>query len=63
MPQYYQRTMSSREKNKYTKTRFHFIYELVMNGEMDLQFCKSQDQLENIFTKPLAQDNFQFLKK
>ena len=34
-----------------------------MNGEIFVQFCKSQDQLAYIFTKPLALDNFEFLRQ
>ena len=42
------------QKNKHIDTRYHFIRELVNNGEIYLKFCKSKDQLVDIFTKPLA---------
>ena len=48
------------KKSKHIDTQFHSIRELVMNGEISIQFCKTQDQLENIFTKPLAWDTFKF---
>jgi hypothetical protein len=45
---------------KHIDTRYHFIRELVNNGEIYLEFCKSKDQLADIFTKPLARDVFEF---
>ena len=49
------------KKTKHIDTRFHFIRELVNNKEICLEFCKSKDQLADIFTKPLANDTFQYL--
>jgi hypothetical protein len=48
------------EKRKHIDTRFHFIRELVNNGDIFLKFCCSKDQLADIFTKPLGRDVFQF---
>ena len=48
------------EKRKHIDTRFHFIRELVNNGDIFLKFCGSKDQLADIFTKPLGRDVFQF---
>ena len=56
-------TPTFHRKSKHTDTKFHFIRELLMNGEISLQFCKSQDQLADIFTKSLARDSFEFLKQ
>jgi hypothetical protein len=47
-------------KRKHIDTRFHFIRELVNNGDIILKFCGSQDKLAHIFTKPLGRDVFQF---
>lgn len=51
------------KKIKHIDTRFHFIRELVQNGEISLDFCGSRDQLENIFTKPLGKNIFEFQRK
>ena len=48
------------QKRKHIGTRYHFIRELVSNGEVHLKPCKSSDQLANIFTKPLVIDLFDF---
>jgi hypothetical protein len=48
------------KKNKYIDTLFHFIRELVNNGDITLQFCGLRDQLADIFTKPLGKSVFDF---
>jgi hypothetical protein len=42
------------KRKKHIDTRYHFIRELVNNGELILQHCKSKEQLGDIFTKDLA---------
>ena len=42
---------------KYISIRYHFIREHVMEGTIELHFV-STDQLEDIFTKPLAEAVF-----
>ena len=51
------------KKRKHIDTRFHFIRELVNNGDIALQLCGSQDQLADIFTKPLGKSVFDFQRQ
>jgi hypothetical protein len=51
------------QKRKHIDTRYHFIREFVNKGDIYLEPCKSQDQLVDIFTKPLAIDVFEFHRK
>lgn len=51
------------QKRKHIDTRYHFIRELVSNGEVHLKYCKSTDQLADIFTKSLAKDVFEFHRR
>jgi hypothetical protein len=51
------------KKSKHIDTRFHFIRELVNNGDIALQFCGSRDQLADIFTKPLGKSVFDFQRQ
>ena len=46
------------KRTKQIDTRFRFIRELVNNKEICLEFCRFEDQLADIFTKPLAKDIF-----
>ncbi|KAI5346220.1 hypothetical protein L3X38_014099 [Prunus dulcis] len=43
--------------------RFHFIRDALQNGEIDLLYCKIKGQLADIFTKSLARDRFEYLRK
>jgi hypothetical protein len=48
------------KKRNNIDTHFHFIQEIVNNGDISLQFCGSRDQLADIFTKPLPKIVFEF---
>eukprot|EP00253_Pinus_taeda_P012844 PITA_12844 len=41
------------KRTKHIDTKFHFIRELVNNGEIVLQRCRTENQLADILTKPL----------
>ena len=41
-------------KSKHIDTRYHFIRELVNDGQISLLFCGSKEQLADMFTKPLG---------
>ena len=47
---------------KHIDTRYHFVQELVNNGEISLQHCRTEDQVVDIFTKALPQEQFVFLR-
>ena len=46
------------ERSKHIDTRHHFIREHVKNKEVELISCKTNDQVADIFTKPLKGDIF-----
>ncbi|KAL2235602.1 UNVERIFIED_CONTAM: Retrovirus-related Pol polyprotein from transposon TNT 1-94 [Sesamum indicum] len=50
------------EKSKHIDTRYHFIRECISKEEVKLEYVKSQDQVANIFTKPLKSDVFKRLR-
>ena len=51
------------KRTKHIDTKFHFIRELVNNGEIVLQYCRTEDQFADILTKPLAQKSFEHFRK
>eukprot|EP00253_Pinus_taeda_P011503 PITA_11503 len=51
------------KRTKHIDTRFHYIRELVNNGEIVLEHCRTQEQVADILTKPLDQKIFEFLRK
>eukprot|EP00253_Pinus_taeda_P007207 PITA_07207 len=51
------------KRTKHIDMRFHYIRELVSNGEIALEHCRTQEQVADILTKPLDQKSFAFLRK
>jgi hypothetical protein len=51
------------KKRKHIETHYHFICELVSNGNISLQFFGSRDQLIDIFTKPWGKTVFYFQRQ
>lgn len=49
-------------KSKHIDVRFHFLRDLVNDGVIELRFCKSQDQIADIMTKPLKLEQFEKLR-
>ncbi|CAM8885291.1 unnamed protein product [Rhodiola kirilowii] len=45
-------------RTKHIKVRFHFLRDLVKEGEIDLLHCKTENQRADIMTKPLSLDLF-----
>ncbi|GJR98753.1 retrovirus-related pol polyprotein from transposon TNT 1-94 [Tanacetum coccineum] len=50
-------------RSKYIDIRHHFIKEQVENGVVELYFVRTEYQLTDIFTKPLARERLEFLIK
>ena len=51
------------KRTKHIDTKFHYIRELVNNGEIFLEHCRNQEQFVEILTKPLGHKSFEFLRK
>ena len=43
---------------KHISIRYHFISEHVMDGTVELHFVPTDQQLADIFTKPLCEESF-----
>jgi hypothetical protein len=53
----------SQGRSKHIDTRFHFIREQVTNGMVEVQYCPTEVQLADGFTKAIKLDGFEFLRK
>ncbi|KAJ4718900.1 Retrovirus-related Pol polyprotein from transposon TNT 1-94 [Melia azedarach] len=51
------------ERSKHIDVRYHFLCNLVKDGAIDLTYCKSEDQVADIFTKPLKLAAYLKLRK
>ena len=45
-------------KSKHIDIKYHFIRELVINNEIKIEYCPTNDMLADIFTKGLTADKF-----
>jgi hypothetical protein len=45
-------------KRKHIDTRYHFIHELVNNGDISLQFCGSRDQVSRYLHQTIGKNCF-----
>jgi hypothetical protein len=43
---------------KHIDVRFHFLRDLVKDGTVELMYCKSEDQIADLMTKPLKLETF-----
>lgn len=50
-------------KSKHIDVRFHFLRDLVNEGAVQLNYCGTQQQVADIFTKPLKLETFQEFRK
>lgn len=50
-------------KTKHFKINFFFLREMQKEGEVSLIYCRSEDQLAYIFTKPLLANKFKPLRQ
>jgi hypothetical protein len=53
----------SHGRSKHIDTKFHFIREQVTNGMIQVQYCPTEVQLADGFTKVVKIDRFEFLGK
>jgi len=49
-------------KTKHIEIRYHFIRDHIQKGDIEIMFVKTENQLANLFTKPLARDRFNKLR-
>lgn len=47
---------------KHIGVRFHFLRDLVNNGEISLEHCGTHEQVADIFTKPLNRETFERMR-
>jgi len=45
-------------KNEHIEIKHHFIRDHIQKGDIEIIFVKTENQLANLFTKPLACDIF-----
>ncbi|KAB2610785.1 hypothetical protein D8674_018817 [Pyrus ussuriensis x Pyrus communis] len=49
-------------RSKHIDVRYHFLRDLCKEGVIELHYCKSEDQVADLMTKPLKQPAFEKLR-
>ena len=50
-------------RTRHIAIKHHFIREAIEEGEVELNFCRSEEQRADILTKALPKEKFQFLRE
>jgi hypothetical protein len=50
-------------KSKHIPIKYHYLRDQVEKKNIKLEYVPTQEQVENIFTKPLSRDVFEYLRK
>ena len=50
-------------RSKHIETKFHFLRDQVNNGKLEVKYCKTDEQIADLLTKPLKSSSFLYLKK
>jgi hypothetical protein len=50
-------------KTKHFNIKLYFLREVQQSGEVSLVYCRSEEQLADLFTKPLPVSKFEFLRQ
>ena len=50
-------------KSKHIPIKFHYLREQVANKNIKLEHVSTQEQVADVFTKPLSKDVFEYLRK
>lgn len=50
-------------RTKHIDIRYHYIRECVQNGQIQLQYCPTDDMRADILTKPLPKQKFEYLRR
>ena len=50
-------------RTKHIEIRHHFLRDHAQKGDITLEFVSTKDQLTDIFTKPLSEEQFFYIRR
>jgi hypothetical protein len=50
------------DKSKYIEIRYYYIRDMAQRGAVRLQFMTIEDQVADVFTKPLSRTKFEYFR-
>ena len=48
------------DKSKHIKIKYHYIMDMVQRGEMKLKYVAMDKQIDDLLTKPLPREKFEY---
>ena len=51
------------DKSKHIKIKYHYIRDMVQRGAVKLQYVATDEQIDDVLTKPLARVKFEYFRK
>ena len=55
--------LNEKSRTKHIDIRHHFIRDHVTNHDVIIEFIDTKHQLADIFTKPLSEEQFDFIRR
>jgi hypothetical protein len=50
------------DRSKHIEIKYHFIRDMVQKGVVKLQYISTDEQIEDILTKPMSKAKFKYFK-
>ena len=50
-------------ETKHIEIRHHFLRDHLQKGDITLEFVSTKDQLDDLFTKPLSEEQFIYIRR
>ncbi|CAN6720242.1 unnamed protein product [Malus baccata var. baccata] len=50
------------QKTRHINRKYHFIRDAIQDGTIELHYCRTEEQLADMFTKALPKDRFEYLR-
>ena len=51
------------DKSKHIEIKYHYIRDMVQRGAVKLQYVTMDEQIDYVFTKPLARVKFEYFRE
>uniref|UniRef100_A0A1X7SEB0 Reverse transcriptase Ty1/copia-type domain-containing protein n=1 Tax=Amphimedon queenslandica TaxID=400682 RepID=A0A1X7SEB0_AMPQE len=52
----------SHSRTKHIEIKYHYVRETIMDGQVSLEYCPTEEMIADLFTKPLASERFAKLR-
>ena len=50
------------DKSKHIEIKYHYIQEMIQKGVVKLHYVPSDEQVEDVLTKPLSREKFEYFR-